>query len=143
MRTASGDLRATSVDGDLDVHSASGAVDLGEVTGVAAVRTASGEVRLGAAGGDVQVATASGDITVGRVSAGDIQLRTASGDVTVGVAPGRRLWLDLQTVTGRLDSSLESDGRDAAGDRPGADDPPALRVRLQSVSGDLQLHRAG
>jgi hypothetical protein len=63
-------------------------------------------------------------------------LTTVSGDATVGVAPGLRIWLEVQTVSGRMRSELDDDGPDA---RNGT---PQLTVVLQSVSGDLQLRRA-
>ncbi|WP_225234998.1 DUF4097 family beta strand repeat-containing protein [Klenkia terrae] len=135
VRTASGDLHAVAVHGDVGVRSASGDVRLDDVAGSVAVSTASGEVRLGAVGGDVDVSTASADVTVGRVTSGEVALRTVSGDATVAVAPGLRLWLDLQSVSGRLDSQLAGDD-----DAEGA---ATLTVRMRSVSGDLRLRRAG
>jgi hypothetical protein len=136
VRTASGDVHVGTVAGDAVVRSASGGVRLDAVSGAATVTTASGDVRLGPVGGDVEVASASADVVVGRVASGEVALRTVSGDATVAVAPGLRLWLDLQTVSGRLDSQLAPDD-DEAGD--GA---AVLTVRMRSVSGDLRLRRA-
>ncbi|GHE14414.1 DUF4097 family beta strand repeat-containing protein [Klenkia taihuensis] len=137
VRTASADVHVGTVTGDAAVRSASGDVRLDAVSGSVTVTTASGDVRLGPVGGDVEVTSASADVVVGRVASGEVALRTVSGDATVAVAPGLRLWLDLQTVSGRLDSQLAPDD-DGAGD--GA---AVLTVRMRSVSGDLRLRRAG
>ncbi|SDP39224.1 Putative adhesin [Klenkia soli] len=135
VRAASGDVHAAVVRGDVVVRSASGDVRLDDVAGSVTVSTASGEVRLGTVGGDVDASTASADVTVGRATSGEVALRTVSGDATVAVAPGLRLWLDLQSISGRLDSQLSGD--DDTGDAA------ALVVRMRSVSGDLRLRRAG
>ncbi|SDH09824.1 DUF4097 family beta strand repeat-containing protein [Klenkia brasiliensis] len=139
VRTASGDVHVGSVGGDAVVRSASGDVRLDAVTGSVTVTTASGDVRLGPVGGDVEVTSASADVVVGRVDSGEVALRTVSGDATVAVAPGLRLWLDLQTVSGRLDSQLSHDDADTEA----GDGAAALTVRMRSVSGDLRLRRAG
>ncbi len=137
VKTASGVIRAALVRGDLSVGSASGDLHVEEVTGSATVKAASGQVRLGTLLGDVDIATASADVTVGRASCGEVRLRTVSGDATVTVAPDLRLWLDLQSVSGRLDSRLDHSSDDAG------TDPATLRVTMRSVSGDLRLRRAG
>jgi hypothetical protein len=73
---------------------------------------------------------------VDRAASGSLRLVTVSGDATVGVAPGLRIWLDVQTVSGRMRSELDDDG-------PVTDGGAAqLSVVLQSVTGDLRLRRA-
>jgi len=81
------------------------------------------------------VHTASGDVWVGAATGGAVEAKTASGDVTVGVVAGLRVWLDLSSVSGRMDSELADDG--ATGDGP-----PALTLALRSVSGDMRIHRS-
>lgn len=139
VKTASGVVRAGRVDGDVRLASASGDLRVDEAGGPVDLRTASGDVVVGHAEGDVTAATASGDVSVVRATAGTVQLRTVSGDATIGVAPGLRLWLDLQSTTGRLDSELDADTDGPAGPD---DDPATLSVELRSVSGDLRLGRA-
>lgn len=138
VRAASGDVQVGAVRGPATVGTASGDVRLESAEGAVQVRTASGDVRVGELGGDLSVSTASGDVAVDRAARGTVRLRTVSGDATVGVAPGLRLWLDLQSVSGRLDSDLE----DEPDDDPDAGTAAALTVRLQSVSGDLRIRRA-
>ncbi|QNG35706.1 DUF4097 domain-containing protein [Geodermatophilaceae bacterium NBWT11] len=136
VKGASGGVRAGRVDGDVRVATASGDVRVDDAGGSVDLRTASGDLVVGHAGGDVTAVTASGDVSVARATAGTVQLRTVSGDATIGVAPGLRLWLDLQSITGRLDSQLDTDTGSPDGD------PATLSLELRSVSGDLRLRRS-
>jgi hypothetical protein len=135
VRTASGDVRVDRVQGTATVATASGDTQLADVGGAVQTRSASGDVVLGDLATDATVQTASGDVRIDRASSGTLRLTTVSGDATVGVAPGLRIWLDVQTVSGRMRSEL--DGADP--DQGGA---PQLTVVVKSVSGDLQLRRA-
>ena len=134
-RTASGDLRVDRVQGTATVATASGDIQLADAGGAVQARSASGNVVLGDLAADATVQTASGDVRIDRASNGTVRLTTVSGDATVGVAPGLRIWLDVQTVSGRMRSEL--DGAD-----PGEGGAPQLTVVVKSVSGDLQLRRA-
>ncbi|WP_171058289.1 DUF4097 family beta strand repeat-containing protein [Modestobacter altitudinis] len=134
-RSASGDVRAGRVDGTSDVGNASGDVRITDAGGPLQVRSASGDLLVGTAATDVTARTASGDVRIDSVASGTVRLTTVSGDATVGVAPGLRIWLDVQTVSGRLRSELAEDTPDAGG-------AAQLSLSLQSVSGDLRLRRA-
>jgi hypothetical protein len=134
-RSASGDVRAGRVDGASDVGNASGDVRITDAGGPVQVRTASGDLLVGTAATDVTARTASGDVRIDTAASGTLRLKTVSGDATVGVAPGLRIWLDLQTVSGRLRSDLPEDAPEAGG-------AAQLSISLQSVSGDLRLRRA-
>ncbi|MGZ4608044.1 MAG: hypothetical protein ACXVXV_18070 [Blastococcus sp.] len=72
---------------------------------------------------------------VGAAAGGSIDVKTASGDVTVGVIAGLRVWLDLSSVSGRMDSQLLDDG-------PDSDGPAALTLTMRSMSGAMRVHRA-
>jgi len=135
-RSATGDVRAGRVERSTDVANASGDVRVEEAHGTVDVRTASGDVVVGSAATDVTAKTASGDIRVDRAASGRVRLVTVTGDATVGVAPGLRLWLDVQSVTGRMQSELDDDGAEPTSGEV------HLAVVLQSVSGDLRLRRA-
>jgi hypothetical protein len=135
-RSASGDVRAGRVEGTATVGTASGDIRVADAGGAVQARTASGDVLLGDLAADATVQSASGDVRIERATSGTLRLTTVSGDATVGVAPGLRIWLEVQTVSGRMRSELDDDGPDA---RSGT---PQLTVVLQSVSGDLQLRRA-
>jgi hypothetical protein len=53
--------------------------------------------------------------------------------VTVAVLSGRRVWLDLSSVSGRLASELDDDG-------PGTG-PAELTLAVRTVSGDVRVRR--
>ena len=134
LRTACGDARVGTVDGRASIGSASGDVRVGRALGPLQLRTASGDVSVEQTADTVSISTASGDVTVGAATGGAVQITTVSGDTSVGVVPGLRVWLDLSSVSGRMDSQLEDDGRSGEG-------PPELTLALRSVSGDMRIHR--
>ena len=135
LRTASGDARVGVVSGRATVGSASADLRVESVGAGLEVRTASGDVEVGSVSGNVSVTTASGDVGIGRVSGGSVGVKTVSGDVEVGVVPGLRVWLDLSSVSGRMESQLDDDS--------GTGDGPAeLTVAVRTVSGDQRIRRA-
>jgi DUF4097 and DUF4098 domain-containing protein YvlB len=119
--------RATlgSASGDLRVESVAQGVD---------ARTASGDVAIGRASGDVSVSTASGDVGIERAGSGSVRIKTASGDVSLGVVPGLRVWLDLSSVSGRVDLQLDDDSA-------GGEGPAQLSLSVRTVSGDQRIRR--
>jgi hypothetical protein len=133
LRTASGDARVGTIDGGTSIASASGGVRVGRASGALQARTASGQVSVDVALADVSISTASGDVTLGAATGGVVQVKTASGDASVGVTPGQRVWLDLSSVSGRIESQLDDDSD--------GDGPPGLTLNLRSVSGALRIHR--
>jgi len=135
LRTASGDARIGTVAGRARHGSASGDLWIGAAGDGLTSRTASGDVSIDESAGDVTVGTASGDVTVGRAAEGSVQAKTMSGDVEVGVAPGLRVWLDLSSVSGRMNSQLTDD------DGGAGEGPAQLSLTLRSVSGDLRIRR--
>jgi DUF4097 and DUF4098 domain-containing protein YvlB len=135
LRTASGDGRVGTVTGPAAAASASGDVRVGTAAAGFKARTASGDIAVDEAAGDVSLATASGDLVVGRMGEGAVQAKTMSGDVEVGVVPGLRVWLDLSSVSGRMQSQLPDD------DAAAGDGPAQLSLSLRSVSGDLRIRR--
>ncbi len=147
---ASGVLRAGDIDGDVSVKSASGDIDLRRVTGRVDVTSASGDVRIATCDGSLAVGTASGDVWVDRATkdvmlrsaSGDLRVRrfagptmecrTVSGDIRVGLEPGRRVDVELNTLSGDIRNDFP-----VAGDRRSS-----TRVRAKSVSGSIFLHAA-
>lgn len=152
VKSASGDVSAEEVGGDVGIHLASGDATLRRVGGRIKIHCASGDVDVRSAAGDVQAHTASGDIVIGdaqrsvtaRSASGDVTIEsahrgsvdvtTASGDVRVGVAPGTGVYLDLSSMGGRTSSELTSEDEPANG--------PDLRVRVRTMSGDIDVVRA-
>jgi DUF4097 and DUF4098 domain-containing protein YvlB len=134
---ASGDVELGRVDGRLEVHSASGDVQAEFVRGDASFHTASGglELRRSEAGVDVQ--SASGDVELGDAGGGPIKVKSASGDVRVAVRPGRRVAVDVRTVSGEATSDIPLD------DGGGEDgDAPFVEIQVNVVSGDVRIERA-
>ncbi|MBA2416794.1 MAG: DUF4097 family beta strand repeat protein [Geodermatophilaceae bacterium] len=149
--TASGDVGADRVDGDVTISSASGDVALGAVTGSVECKTASGNMRavsveggcrttsasgdvlVGSCGGDVLARTASGDIHLRQAERGSVDVTTMSGDVKVGVRRGTMVWLDLSTLSGRTRSDLEHQD-----DAPGGDGE-VLSISVRTKSGNITL----
>ena len=136
LRSASGDARIGTVSGDAVLGSVSGDLRIERADGGLKARTASGDVSVGSAAGTVGIKTASGEVSIGAIGEGRLKVKSVSGDVTVGVVPGLRLWLDLSTVSGRMNSQLQDDGA-AAGEAA-----PQLSISIRSVSGDQQILRA-
>jgi DUF4097 and DUF4098 domain-containing protein YvlB len=134
LRTASGDARVGTVAGQVRAASASGDLELGTAGDGLQFRTASGDVVVGDVAGDVTVKTASGDVQLDRVGEGAVEVKTVSGDSEVGVTPGLRVWLDLSSMSGRMESQLDDDGA-------AADGPAQLSLMMRSVSGDQRIRR--
>jgi DUF4097 and DUF4098 domain-containing protein YvlB len=137
VRTASGDTRVGAVQGHARVGSASGSITVRSAGDGLDARTASGSVSVGEATGSVTAGTASGSVSVGAIGSGEVRARTASGNVEVGVVPGLRVWMDLASMSGRMESQLtesgpEDDGADAA----------QVSLSLRTMSGNLLIRRA-
>jgi hypothetical protein len=135
LRSAGGDARVGTVTGRATVGTASGEVRLERVEGGLELRTASGDVSVDETLGSTSIRTASGDVAIGSAAAGDLRITTVSGDAVVGVVAGLRVWLDLSTVSGRMESALDHEGTTGNG-------PATLSIAMRSVSGDLRIHRA-
>jgi hypothetical protein len=118
LRSTSGDIETTGLQGPQDVESTSGDLVVTEATG------------------GLRVATTSGDITVS--TAGPVMLRTVSGDVTAEDLSGP---LDAHTTSGQL---VVRGGRDSlalatvSGDILVDRAPRGLRA--STTSGDIRAH---
>jgi DUF4097 and DUF4098 domain-containing protein YvlB len=134
---ASGDVELERVDGRFDAHSASGDVAVGSVRGDADVHSASGGLELGHTEGAVRVRSASGDVTLADAGAGPIRVHSASGDVRVAVRAGRRVAVDVRTVSGEASSEIPLD--EGGGD---VGDAPLVEIQVNGVSGDVRIERA-
>jgi Putative adhesin len=134
LRSASGDARVGSVTGRAVVGTASGDLRVESVGAGLEARTASGDIEILAAAGDVSIATASGDVDIHRVAGGSVAVKSMSGDVSIGVVPGLKVWLDLSSISGRMESHLDEDGD--------SDGPAALTLSVRTVSGDQHILRA-
>jgi DUF4097 and DUF4098 domain-containing protein YvlB len=134
---ASGDVELERVDGRLDVHSASGDVQAEFVRGDVHAHSASGDLELRRTEGAVEVRSASGDVALADAGGGPIRVQSASGDVRIGVRPGRRVAVDVRTVSGEAHSEIPLDD---GGVEDG--DAPLVEIKVNGVSGDVHIERA-
>lgn len=136
LKAASGDVDVEEVAGRVQITTASGDVDLRSVGRHCTLSSASGDIEIGTASGDVRVKTASGDVEVARFLGGALDCKTVSGDLTAAIPSGRRVEVDLQTMTGNV---RLPEGRRDASDSHGGE---SASIRFRSVSGDIRLNRA-
>lgn len=137
VNTASGDVKATVVEGSARVQGVSGDLRLDAVRGALKVTLVSGDLNVGEADSDVETKTVSGDQRVEAVRQGRIKLESLSGDVRLGVRPGTRLRIDAASVSG--DISSEFDVHDQPSDAPSGHE---ASLQVKTVSGDVELVRA-
>jgi hypothetical protein len=116
--TAAANLKASGRLGDVEVKSASGDVSV-DAVGALRVQSASGDVRAGGVDGEARIQTVSGDVRLGPVT-GQISATLVSGD--------------FQADEGQSDVAVKTVSGDQ---RVGA--VRQGQIRLQSVSGDVQL----
>ncbi|MDP9317628.1 MAG: DUF4097 domain-containing protein [Actinomycetota bacterium] len=135
VKTGSGDVKLGPIGGSGDIMAGSGDVVLDAVEGSLKVKTGSGDVVLKAGGVRVDAMAGSGDLLIQHVNRGEVLAKTGSGDVTIGVAQGTAAYLDIQTVTGDVTSSLDSTESPLDGDA-------TVAINVISGSGDVVLQRA-
>jgi DUF4097 and DUF4098 domain-containing protein YvlB len=135
VKTGSGDVRVGPLGGDGDIVAGSGDVVLETVKGSLKIKTGSGDIVVQAAGDRIDAMAGSGDVVVNRVDHGELVAKTGSGDVLVRVADGTAAYLDIQTVTGDVKSSLDSTAAPLDGDS-------TVSIRVTSGTGDVVLQRA-
>ena len=135
IKTASGDVHLGAVGGDGHLAVASGDIEVASLDGSVEFKSASGDVTIGRAGRSVIGRSASGDVRVVSVGSGTVEADSASGDITIGIAAGVAAWLDLQSLTGAVSSTLDDADAPAAGDA-------AVTVTARALSGDIRIVRA-
>lgn len=133
-QSGSGDIRIGSVSAACTLQSGSGSVEVQHVAGPAKMQTGSGDISVGDAESNVMTQTGSGSVHLGRVHRGEVKANGASGDVHVGLASGTAAWLDVRSLTGRVNTDLEASGE------PGPDEEK-VRLHLNTVSGDIDVVR--
>jgi DUF4097 and DUF4098 domain-containing protein YvlB len=145
VKTQSGDAVANGLrSGQLHIESVSGSTSVDDVGGALTLKTVSGDigarkinsyaVALNSVSGDARVSF------VGPIS-GSFAGTTVSGDVTVEVPAGSDARLEMATTSGDVSCSvgLEEESRPDPRHLIGKIGAGTGSVRLQSVSGDLQV----
>jgi DUF4097 and DUF4098 domain-containing protein YvlB len=137
VQSASGDVRAATVDGEARLQTVSGDVRLGTVTGPASATLVSGDFSIDDAHTDLSAKTVSGDQRIGSIREGQINVQSVSGDVRIGVRRGTRLRIDANSTSG--DVSSELDVKDAPSEGSSGTE---ARLAAKTVSGDIEITRA-
>lgn len=135
IKSASGEVRFTSVGGNATLTSASGNIFGLKIDGDVELRTASGDISIDWVGGSATARTASGDLRLAGVRRGTVEADSASGDLTIGVAEGSAAWLDVNSLTGDVSSSLEDSG-------PPLEGTDVVSIHARTLSGDIVIRRA-
>ncbi|WP_157244460.1 DUF4097 family beta strand repeat-containing protein [Nonomuraea typhae] len=134
-KTASGDVTCDVVDGVTDITNTSGDIRVTKAAGALSIQAVSGAVRVGHAASDVDITSTSGDVTVQSVTTGRVVLNSTSGDTAVAVTPGSAVWLDLNSLTGRVTSTLHQSEEPAQGEQ-------TVEITARSLSGSIAVTRA-
>ena len=133
-KSGSGDIRVDTIGTTAEVKAGSGDVMLGQVPQGLQVKTGSGDIVVKQLAGDVDLMAGSGDVQLKQVTSGRVRVKTGSGDIVAGIATGTAAYLDIQTVTGEVRSSLESTDAPTNGEA-------TVELHLQSGTGDVVLQR--
>jgi len=137
VQSASGDVRAATVDGEARLQTVSGDVRLGTVTGPVSATLVSGDFAIDDAHTDLSAKTVSGDQRIDAIREGQISVQSVSGDVRVGVRRGTRLRIDANSTSG--DVSSELDVKDTPSEGSSGTE---ARLAAKTVSGDIEITRA-
>ncbi len=137
VQSASGDVRAVTVDGEARLQTVSGDVRVRTVIGAASATLVSGDLAVDDAQSDLTARTVSGDQRIGAIQQGTIKLQSLSGDVRIGVRSGTRLRIDANSTSG--DVSSELDVKDAPSETPSTRE---AHLDVKTVSGDIEITRA-
>ena len=135
VTTGSGDVMMRLVGGSARLATGSGDLRVERSEGPIQVNSGSGDVSIDSTEADVTANTASGDQHLGRVVRGRVRLNSASGDIHVGVVDGTAVWLDVNTLSGSVNSAL-------SGGEPPTEGEDTVELKVNTVSGDIALARA-
>jgi DUF4097 and DUF4098 domain-containing protein YvlB len=146
ISTASGNLKATGVSGELNLQTASGDVLVSDVDGTIKASTASGEMQIREVKGTVSASSASGnvDVQIARLEgAQDLKFSSASGNVNVKLPNNLDANVHLSTASGSISTdfplevktSEHGPGSTARGQLGSG----ARSLRISSASGDVSL----
>jgi DUF4097 and DUF4098 domain-containing protein YvlB len=132
VKSGSGDVSVGTCVKELNVSTGSGDVEVGTANARTVVKTGSGDLKVVTANDDVSLSTGSGDLTVGTARRGRVSAKGASSDVRIGIPAGTPVWADLNTVTGKVRSNIESVGAPQEGQ-------DHIELEARTVSGDIVL----
>ncbi len=135
VNTGSGDVHVHQSGRVATLTAGSGDISVGELAGEVVTRTGSGDIEVGRLDGSLVTKAGSGSLTIRRASTGSVRASGASGDISIGVEQGTAAWLDLSTVSGRVEQELgEAEAPDP--------DQHIVEITAHTVSGNLRVHRS-
>lgn len=137
VQSASGDVRAVTVEGEARLQTVSGDVRLRTVTGAVSATLVSGDLAIDDAHADLSAKTVSGGQRIGAIQQGAVKLQSVSGDVRVGVRAGTRVRIDANSTSGDVGSEL--DVKDTPSETPSTRE---AHLEVRTVSGDVEITRA-
>ncbi len=132
VKSGSGDVSVGTCVKELSVSTGSGDVEIGTANARTVVKTGSGDLDVVTANDDVSLSTGSGDLTIRSARRGRVSAKGASSDVHIGIPAGTPVWADLNTVTGKVRSNIESVGAPQEGQ-------DHIELEARTVSGDIVL----
>ena len=132
IKSGSGDVSVGTCVKELSISTGSGDVEVGTANARTVVKTGSGDLKVVSANADVSLSTGSGDLVVGTARRGRVSAKGASSDVRIGIPAGTPVWADINTVTGKVRSNLESVGAPQEGQ-------DHIELEARTVSGDIVL----
>jgi DUF4097 and DUF4098 domain-containing protein YvlB len=135
VESGSGDLSIRHARGRVNVSTGSGDIRVGAADDTVQANSGSGDIKVGEAHGDVALNTASGDQQITRAERGRVRCNAASGDITIGIADGTAAWLEVNSISGSVQSQLD-------GAEPPGEDEETVQVKANTVSGDIVLVHA-
>jgi hypothetical protein len=161
--SVSGDVVVQGFAGEFNVESVSGGVSLADLEGQLKVKTVSGGIAGRGLAGPVEVDTVSGGVSFSESNLGAIEAKTVSGsvvahtplsqgpyrfrsmsgDATLAVPADTRCVAELNSLSGRLQTSLPVARQHHSGRHWSAalgGDAESPRVTLDSMSGNLRLY---
>jgi len=133
--TGSGDIAINASAGSVEAKTGSGRITVGKVGADARITTGSGNIEIGQAGDSLEAFAASGNVQIRRADHGHVHARTVSGQISVSVANGAAALLDITTMSGRVNSNLDSAAAPGEGEK-------RVELTLSTVSGNVNLARA-
>lgn len=148
ITTASGNIRAEGVSGNISLHTASGDVEVQGVSGEIRASSASGSVKVRDAAGSVSANSASGnvDVELNRLEGtGDMHFSSASGDVHVRLPASLDAQVDMSTVSGSIDTDFPIEVKNhkygPGSSAHGQLGSGSRLIKISSASGDVKLTR--
>jgi putative adhesin len=156
LQTISGDINVTGVDGQMSLTAISGNINASNdvINGSSSLNTTSGDItaKQTTLSEPATISTTSGDInfngTIG--TNGTYQFQSTSGNVDLTVPSTPPFSFNASTTSGTINSDYTSvivqstppgPGAKATGDVGGSSSQPGVKLIINTISGDINLHQ--